>query len=295
MYGYVRPDKGELKVSEYERFRGVYCGLCHELKARYGLVCRYLVNYDFTFLAMLLAGEVPAGERMRRCPYHPLRKTACPCHTENLAAAADCTVVLAWWKLKDGVSDSGFFKSLAYRAACGVLRRSYRRAAERVPAFAESVERNLGELSALESQNCASVDAVADKFALILQSAADAAADEKTVRILRQLLYHLGRIVYILDAVDDLTEDVRSAGYNPLKFRFALRGDKLLPEDEAVLRESLQMSHDCLCNAFVLLTNNPYGSILENVICFGLPKVTQSVFAGTWKSSVNKNQERSPL
>lgn len=295
MYGYVRPDKGELKVSEYERFRGVYCGLCHELKARYGPICRFLVNYDFTFLAMLLAGETPSGEKLCRCPYHPLRKTACPCHSENLAAAADCTVVLAWWKLKDGIADSGFLKALVCRLACGALRRSYRRAAERVPAFAETVERNLAELNALESENCDSIDAVADKFALILQSAADAAADAKTARILRQLLYHLGRIVYILDAVDDLAEDVRAGGYNPLKFRFALLGDKLLPEDEATLRESLQMSHDCLCNAFVLLTNNPYSSILENTIYFGLPKVTQSVFAGTWKSSVNKKRERSPL
>lgn len=295
MYGYVRPDKGELKVSEYERFRGVYCGLCHELKARYGPVCRFLVNYDFTFLAMLLAGAKPSGETMRRCPYHPLRKTACPCHSENLAAAADCTVVLAWWKLKDGIADSGFFKAFAYRVACGALCRSYRRAAERIPAFAESVERNLGELSALESENCTSIDAAADKFALILRSAADTAADETTARILRQLLYHLGRIVYILDAVDDLAEDVRSGGYNPLKFRFALREDKLLPEDEAILRESLQMSHDCLCSAFVLLNNNPYSAILENTIYFGLPKVTQSVFAGTWKASANKKRERSPL
>ena len=36
MYGYVRPVKGELKISEFERFRGVYCGLCHELARRYG-------------------------------------------------------------------------------------------------------------------------------------------------------------------------------------------------------------------------------------------------------------------
>ena len=295
MYGYVRPDKGELKVSEYERFRGVYCGLCHELKSRYGPICRFLVNYDFTFLAMLLAGEMPSGEMIRRCPYHPLRKTACPGQCENLAVAADCTVVLAWWKLKDGIADSGFFKALACRIASGVLRRCYRRAAERLPAFAESVERNLRELNVLESQNCDSIDAAADKFALILESLADIATDAKTTRILRQLLYHLGRIVYILDAVDDLPDDVRSGVYNPLKFRFALRGEKLLPEDEATLRESLQMSHDGLCNAFVLLTNNPYSSILENTIYFGLPKVTQSVFSGMWKSSVNKNRERSPL
>lgn len=295
MYGYVRPDKGELKVSEYERFRGVYCGLCHELKARYGPVYRFLVNYDFTFLAMLLAeGETSAG-KTRRCPYRPLRKTVCPVHSESLSAAADCTVVLAWWKLKDGIADSGFFKSMAYRMACLLLRGGYRRAEKRIPAFAEAVERNLRELNALEAGSCSSVDAVADKFALILQSAAKTAENETKALVLRQVLYHLGRIVYILDAVDDLPEDARSGGYNPLKYRFKLQENKLLPEDEATLRESLQMSHNCLCNAFVLLDKNAYTGILENIIYFGIPNVTQSVFAGTWKPSGNKKQERSPL
>lgn len=295
MYGYVRPDKGELKVSEYERFRGVYCGLCHELKTRYGPVCRFLVNYDFTFLAMLLAESDAFEEKSRRCPYHPLRKSICPLHSNSLAAAADCTVVLAWWKLKDGIADGGFFRALGYRIACLVLHRSYRKAAERVSAFSEAVALNLRELSILESENCASIDAAADKFALILQSIAEAEEDEAKGRILRQLLYHLGRIVYILDAVDDLPEDIRSRDYNPLMRRFVVQDGKLSMEDERVLRESLQMSHNCVCNSLALLENNPYTGILENIICFGLPKVTQSVFDGTWKSSGNNKQERSHL
>lgn len=295
MYGYVRPDKGELKVSEYESFRGVYCGLCHELKVRYGPICRFLVNYDFAFLAMILAGEENFEEKPCRCPYHPLRKTTCPVRCENMAVAADCTVVLAWWKLRDGVADSSFLKSLLYRLACMILRPAYRKAAECIPSFAESVEKHLRELNALETANCASVDEVADKFALILQSAAVTVRDEPKARILHQLLYHLGRIIYILDAVDDLPEDARADRYNPLRFRFDLRENRLLAEDESVLRESLQMSHNCLCNAFVLLNKNAYTGILQNIIYFGLPKVTQSVFNGSWKSSENKKQERRPI
>jgi hypothetical protein len=55
MFGFVRPDKGELKVRDYELYRAVYCGLCHSLKRRCGAAGRFIINYDFTFLAMLLS------------------------------------------------------------------------------------------------------------------------------------------------------------------------------------------------------------------------------------------------
>ena len=53
MYGYIRPDIGELRINEYRRFRSVYCGLCEALRQRYGVLARFLIGYDMTFLALL--------------------------------------------------------------------------------------------------------------------------------------------------------------------------------------------------------------------------------------------------
>ena len=53
MYGYVRPPLGILKEEETERFRRMYCGSCHTLGRRYGLASRFILNYDFTYLAIL--------------------------------------------------------------------------------------------------------------------------------------------------------------------------------------------------------------------------------------------------
>ncbi len=295
MYGYVRPEKGELKVSEYERFRGVYCGLCHELKARYGPLCRFLVNYDFTFLAMLLAEGEKQEACPRRCPYRPMRKALCPTHGENMSVAADCTVILAYWKLKDGAVDKSFFPAMGCRLACLALRRHYRKASRRWPDFARATEQNLALLASLEKEQCGSLDAVADTFAAILREAASCVGDERRRRILEQLLYHLGRIVYVLDGVDDLAEDLKKDGYNPLRYRYELVDGKLSPADEKALRESLQLSHDCISNAFVLLEPNPYTSLLSNILYNGLPAVTQSVFAGTWNKRGKTIRERSNL
>ena len=53
MYGYIRPDIGELRINEYRRFRSAYCGLCEALRQRYGVLARFLIGYDMTFLALL--------------------------------------------------------------------------------------------------------------------------------------------------------------------------------------------------------------------------------------------------
>lgn len=293
MYGYVRPERGELKMREYDVFRGVYCGLCHTLKKRYGPFLRFAVNYDLTFLAMLLADEKSVPVCPRRCPYHPLRRSACPEALSSLDEAADVTVILAYWKLRDGAEDSGLFKSLGYRLLAFSLRPAYRRAAAQKPDLAKCAEDELHELSLLEKESCPSVDAPADRFARILRETASGTGERE--RILRELLYHLGRIVYILDAADDLAEDVSRGAYNPLRFRFEAGNGKLSPEDERELRLSLQHSHNSMCAAFVLLEGTAYTGILENIIYLGLPAVTQAVFDGSWRQRKRENRERSGI
>ena len=86
MFGYVRPSDDRLTPADRETFRAAYCGLCHALGARYGLVGRMILNYDLTFLAMVLSDG--AGEDcMRRCAVHPLRKRCCTAGDPALDAA----------------------------------------------------------------------------------------------------------------------------------------------------------------------------------------------------------------
>ena len=210
-----------------------------------------------------------------------------------MKAAADFTVVLAYWKLMDGAADGSFLSSVGYRILAAAIRGAYRKAAKARPSFAAAAERELKALNALEREDCASIDATADHFARILCAAAEGTGDDSRERILRELLYHLGRIVYVLDAADDLADDTRSGAYNPLRFRFAPQDGKLSPEDEQELRLSLQHSHNSIVSAFELLEQTPYTDILTNILYFGLPAVTRAVFAGTWKASQRQRKERS--
>ena len=103
MFGYVRPSDRRLSEQEREAFRAAYCGLCHALGKRYGLAGRMILNYDLTFLAMVLSdGAGRTG--CRRCAIHPVK--GCPCAEGDpaLDTAADMSVILTYWQLRDGVA-----------------------------------------------------------------------------------------------------------------------------------------------------------------------------------------------
>ena len=56
MFGYVVINKPELKFKEFDIYHSFYCGLCQTLKEKYGYKGQVSLNYDLTFVALLLNG-----------------------------------------------------------------------------------------------------------------------------------------------------------------------------------------------------------------------------------------------
>ena len=224
MFGYVRPFRPELKCKDFDLYRATYCGLCRCLRRRYGLAAPMLLNFDFTFLALLLWEPEDRFHPCRgRCHANPLRRLPmCP-DSGALELAADESVILAWWKLRDSVQDEGFGRGLPARALSVLLRPAYRKAARRCPGFDRTAERCLKELAVLERERCTSLDRTADAFARLLQAAAPQEGERG--RVLSQLLYHLGRWIYLADARDDWEEDRLAGRYNPAAARYGPDGD----------------------------------------------------------------------
>ena len=76
MFGYVRPSVRDLPEEELDRFRAMYCGLCHTLSRRYGQAARFILNYDFTYLAILLSEWDGRGAGSRAVLYQSDQKAA---------------------------------------------------------------------------------------------------------------------------------------------------------------------------------------------------------------------------
>lgn len=276
MFGYVRPFRPELRCKDFDLYRATYCGLCRCLRRRYGWIAPMLLNFDFTFLALLLwEPEERFAPCRGRCCANPLRKLPmCP-DSGALELAADESVILAWWKLRDSVQDEGFFRGLPARALSAVLWPAYRRAARRRPEFDRTVGRCLKELLELEREGCTSLDRTADAFARLLRDAAP--REGSRGRVLSQLLYHLGRWIYLADARDDLEEDKLSGRYNPVAARYGPAGD------DAALRLTMDHSLEQIGAALQLGDFGCRRELLENIVYLGLPLVERAVFDGSWK------------
>lgn len=277
MFGYVRPLREELKVRDWEGYQAAYCGLCHALKEQCGTAARFVLHYDFVFLSLLLdEGTCPVTTCKRRCAAHPLRPRDTVPATESAALCARESVILTHYKLLDDRADEGFDQALKSRLASLFLARSYRRARAALPRFDETVKSCLFELSALEKAHSPQLDRVADVFARLLAAAAPVTGDERIDRPRTQLLYQLGRWIYLADAADDLAEDRTKGRYNPIDARFGGKPD--LAYIETTMNHSLSLMQ----SAFQLLPPNRWQAVMENILYLGLPRVQQQAVAGTW-------------
>ncbi|MBO4914931.1 MAG: hypothetical protein J5449_06970 [Oscillospiraceae bacterium] len=198
-------------------------------------------------------------------------------------AAADMSVILAWWQLRDHIKDHGFIASIPYRLVSVFIRRAYLRAAGHEPGFDETVRTRLNELSELEKSSCASLDASAEPFAALLSEAAAPMRDPQNERVLRQLFYHLGRWIYIIDAADDFGDDAKTGNYNPLRFRYGIEGDKLPEQVKAAIGETLDASVQRMAEAYSLLDAGEWRQILDSVFYDSLYGIGRAVLDGVYR------------
>ena len=282
MFGYVRPSAQDLPEGELNRFRAMYCGLCHTLSQRYGQAARFILNYDFTYLAILLSDGTAGEENAARCYTSLVKKRPYLVSTAAMELAADESVILAYWQLRDGVEDHAWAAGLKYRAGARLLESAYQKAAAFRPEFDEAVRRQLHMLGELEKARDPSMDKAADTFAVLLSSAAEEIEGPIRRRILEQILYHLGRWVYLIDAADDLKKDAESGNYNPVALRYGLSGGTWDPESRHAFAVTLDHSIHQMAAAFELWDFGVWTTVLQATFYAGLFQVGHAVLDGTY-------------
>lgn len=285
MFGYVRPV--ELPPEEAERFQRAYCGLCHTLKRRYGTASRFILNYDFTFLAILLS-DGQEQTTQAKCPASPLRTRVFLDQNPSLELAADESVILAYWQLRDGVKDHDWFHGLTYRGASHILEPAYQKAMAARPGFDSGVQHQLELLAQLETEGCTSMDRAADTFAALLAGAAAEVTGKVRRRVLEQLLYHLGRWIYLVDAADDLKKDAVSGNYNPVALRFGLTDGVWTKPSRQEFAATLDHSIHMMATAYELWDFGVWAPVLENTLYRGLFRVGKAVLDGVYPGHGNR-------
>lgn len=288
MFGYVQPLKSELKLKEYEAFKGYYCGLCKAIGENYTHGARFMLNYDCAVLLLLLSSMSDAVPEVKKeaCAAHPFKKRIIV-RSRQAEYAAAVNVILGCAKIDDAVADE---KKLSARALSLLYRRVGKRASAQHEALASQFAARLNALHALERQRCDDIDAVADEFAQLLAAVFSQApfdfVDEPAQRALWHFGYNLGRWIYIADAVNDLEKDQKTGSYNV----YLLRG----AGDAATLRDrikeqaafNLNMSLAQAVKAYELLDIKRDKPLIDNIMYLGLAKKTEDILKGDVNGSL---------
>lgn len=262
MFGYVNVLKDELKIKDYNIYRAYYCGLCHELGRSHNQLTRLSLNYDLTTLAILLdsLNDEPPKLESVGC-VKKIGKRPTKTGDENLRFAADMNVLLAYFKLLDDIKDNRSIKAMigiipfAFRAK--YLKKKY-------PELFETTKISLKRLSFLENSDCDVIDKVANEFALLTQ-----AIFGYREPIFAPFGYSVGRLIYILDAYDDMAEDFKNKNYNPAVLQYSYKGE-LTEEIIKNMEDNLYYSLSETAAEYEKLPIKKNKEILDNIMYLGL-------------------------
>ena len=285
MFGYVRILDGELKVREYNLYRGVYCGLCRTMKKKTCRSSTLSLSYDFTFLAFFRAAINGEGFNvdMRRCGLHPFKKRPMAEENSALRYCAGAAAVLKYYKLLDDLNDKDKkgAKRLTVKNLLPSAKRHLKRAMVTLPEFdlralSEKVSVTLKELSTLESSDSPSPDACADAFGKTLSAVfSHAIEDSEKIKCAEKIGYHIGKWIYFADAVNDFNDDKKNGCFNP----FIAAGYEELPTE--LISHCMTME---LGSAFDTLKKIDFRysdiqSVINNTVTLGMPEQLTKITA----------------
>ena len=300
MLGYVQIFKPELKVREYEVYMGYYCGVCKYIGTEYGQLPRMVLSYDAAFLALLLAcvDETPDAPVQEHCIAHHIKdKTII--RNRAVEYAGDVMLILAWYKMLDDAQDEG---KIYAKASARLLKRLHKKLVQKYPALCDGIEINLAKLNGLEKAKCASLDEAAESFSKIMDVIFSEGARtlypdlQELHETFGRIGYHMGKWIYLMDAADDIEENIESGAYNPLLYRFEYRGGEDT-ETPRQFRERIRGDLEFNLYQYLAVLSQQTGSldiqknqgIIDNVIYLGMNRKTEEILNKTDKGESDES------
>ncbi len=283
MFGFVLPHKPELKVSEWYTYRAMYCGLCKELKRKYGFTARFFLNYDFVFLALMAdaINESDLDFNREACIANPTKKRPVCTGTPGLSYAADALILTAYYKIVDNLHDDKFIKKLPSLLLYPICSRLRKKAAKNYPKLDEVLHLQTVAQQKVEQNGEINADLAADASAIMTATLFELAGNGKNEKTLNRFGYFLGKIIYYLDCAQDYESDVKSGAYNIFALGGATKEETVSEVKRLCYLNAGEMS---LC--YNLLDIKVFKEILNNIIYLGIPRCI--VNAGAPKQ--NKSQ-----
>ena len=212
MFGYVLINKEELKFKEYDVYKSYYCGLCQTLNNRSGRFAQLTLNYDMTFLQLLLTGLYEPKTKLEnfRCKIHPFKKSIKRRH-EITDYIADMNLFLAYLNCIDDWEDE---KKLSRKIYTIIVKNKVKKIKKQYPEKTAKLEAILKKSSEYEKKKEHDIDKISS-YSGELMSELFLYKEDEWKQTLSRMGFFLGKYIYIIDAYEDIEKDLKKGNYNP--------------------------------------------------------------------------------
>ena len=262
MFGYVRINKMDLTFREYENYKGYYCGLCKYLKENHGEISRIGLNYDITFLIVILSAIYKPKTNIFEevCLVSPFKRKK-KLINEITEYAASMNVLLTYYKLEDNLLDDKCVKDiLAYNLYKSKLKMAHKK----YPHKSQIIKEQMKILNQLEKNKEYNIDKVSNTFGELMGEIF-AYKKDKYEDDLRRIGFNIGKYIYILDAYEDLNEDYKKGRYNPFMEYINKREELKIRVDRLI-----SISLGLLASSIDRLNLQVNRGIIENIVYSGV-------------------------
>ncbi len=276
MFGYVKTDMPNMYVKDTVLYKAMYCGLCKSIGKTCGQKARLVLNYDLTFLSLLVHNllDVDVKIEKQRCVVHQIRKRPIAVPDEVSKRIASLNVILAYYKLCDDVIDNkkGRFKRAFFKKA-------YKKACKSESELDKIVKKRYSELLEYEKSACDSIDFVADPFGCMMQEIVEVLLGDRFDENVSKLAYALGKWIYLIDALDDFDKDLKKRNFNV----FVNSNPSIKSKSELIKDKNREIA--CVFGAILneineysrLLTYNFNHDLIDNVLQRGILMQTKNI------------------
>lgn len=212
MFGYINVNREKLSAQDKSIYQSYYCGLCQKLRENFGRKGQMLLNYDMTFLIVLLTGLYELEDQTAEfiCAIHPAKKQTAR-YNEATRYAAAMNLLLCTKNFEDDWNDN---HSYTKKALSQVFKKDYERIAACYPRQERAIRQYLRKLELAEKSMEQNVDAVAGLTGEMLGEIFVWKEDDVWAEELRCLGFYMGKFIYLMDAYEDIEKDGKNHCYN---------------------------------------------------------------------------------
>ena len=270
MFGYIKLD-GYSSKKQRDYFRRNYCFLCRALDKHYGIAARMVVSYDVTFFVCLFSEDNYLSSLGKVSCFKSTKLLKEKLSDEFSKKVAALNLALAAGELKDNIGDKDKFYA---KPIYGIYSGIFKKVKKDYPLLWEIVEAGHQEMNRVEDVN-GPIEDIENCFASLIERIAREVfnvTNEEKITIIK----YIAKMLYFMDAVDDIDKDIKRNTYNALK-KFGSKKEYICNsynELDNHLR-SLRQGLNELDN------NTQNASVVNRILNFGIPEtLTKICFKG---------------